>query len=178
MTEFPVLATLPEKDVKDVLVDERLTNAILFTVPAVTTAMDEQEKLSRENEELASKSDSCQPFLSWTCGSLTHPGIAEKNLALQEDLLALRSSTASAYATAQHMKDRWAELENQQAQLYQVSRRPCVSGFGLWVGLTRRLVKLVLAAISTVIPSYASSTFSQRPGQQDRGSRKLFHQQY
>jgi len=55
MTDFPVLATLPEKDVKDVLADERLTNAILFTVPAVTAAMDEQEKLSRENEELASK---------------------------------------------------------------------------------------------------------------------------
>lgn len=68
MTEYPVLATLPEKDVKDVLVDERLTNAILFTVPAVTAAMDEQEKLSRENEELASKSDRCEPFLPRTYG--------------------------------------------------------------------------------------------------------------
>jgi ESCRT-I complex subunit VPS37 len=35
--------------------------------------------------------------------------------------MALRSSTASAYATAQHMKDRWAELEAQQAALYQAS---------------------------------------------------------
>jgi hypothetical protein len=55
MTDFPVLASLPEKDIKDVLADERLTNAILFTVPAVTTALDEQEKLSEQNEELASE---------------------------------------------------------------------------------------------------------------------------
>ena len=47
----------------------------------------------------------------------------EKNLSLQNDLMALRSSTASAYATAQHMKDRWVELEAQQAALYQVGER-------------------------------------------------------
>jgi len=66
-----------------------------------------------------------------TCGLETDIDTIEKNLALQEDLLALRSSTASAYATAQHMKDRWAELENQQAQLYQVSRQPQIAAWFL-----------------------------------------------
>jgi hypothetical protein len=55
ITDFPKLAELQENDLKDVLSDDRLTNAVLFTVPAVTAVMDEQEKLSRDNEELASK---------------------------------------------------------------------------------------------------------------------------
>jgi ATP sulfurylase len=59
LTDFPVLTDLPEKDLKDVLSDERLTHAILFTVPAVTTALAEQEKLGKENEEMASQSLSC-----------------------------------------------------------------------------------------------------------------------
>ena len=56
LNDFPKLAELPENDIKDVLSDDRLCNAVLFTVPAVTAAMDEQEKLSQDNEELASES--------------------------------------------------------------------------------------------------------------------------
>jgi hypothetical protein len=55
LTDFPKLAELPENDLKDVLSDDRLCNAVLFTVPAVTAVMDEQERLSRDNEELASE---------------------------------------------------------------------------------------------------------------------------
>jgi hypothetical protein len=44
-----------------------------------------------------------------------------KNLALQNELIALRAATASAYSTAQHLKDRWKEIEQKQAGLYSVS---------------------------------------------------------
>ena len=56
LNDFPKLAELPENDLKDVLSDERLCNAVLFTVPAVTAVMDEQGRLSQDNEELASES--------------------------------------------------------------------------------------------------------------------------
>jgi ATP sulfurylase len=62
ITDFPKLAELQENDLKDVLSDDRLTNAVLFTVPAVTAVMDEQEKLSKDNEELASKSHSRKEY--------------------------------------------------------------------------------------------------------------------
>jgi ATP sulfurylase len=55
LTDFPKLSEFQENDLKDILSDDRLTNAVLFTVPAITAVMDEQEKLSRDNEELASK---------------------------------------------------------------------------------------------------------------------------
>lgn len=51
-------------------------------------------------------------------------GGIEQNLAMQDQLMALRASTASAYATAQHLQDRWKEVEQKQAGLYSVSRRP------------------------------------------------------
>jgi hypothetical protein len=47
-----------------------------------------------------------------------------KNLALQNELIALRAATASAYSTAQHLKDRWKEIEQKQAGLYSVSLGP------------------------------------------------------
>lgn len=55
LADYPKLADLPETDLKDVLSDEQLCNAVLFTQPAVKAVMDEQEKLSRDNEELASE---------------------------------------------------------------------------------------------------------------------------
>ena len=48
-------------------------------------------------------------------------GDAERNLALQNELIALRAATASAYSTAQHLQDRWKEIEQKQAGLYSVS---------------------------------------------------------
>jgi uncharacterized membrane protein len=49
--------------------------------------------------------------------SLAH---SERNLALQPDLIALRTATTSAYTTAQHLQDRWKEVEAKQSGVYQV----------------------------------------------------------
>lgn len=53
----------------------------------------------------------------------------ERNLQLQNELIALRAATASAYSTAQHLQDRWKEIEQKQTGLYSVrSHSACRPG--------------------------------------------------
>lgn len=46
--------------------------------------------------------------------------MAEKNLALQDELLALRDATAQSYSHAEALKAHWAEIDKAQQGLYQV----------------------------------------------------------
>lgn len=56
LADFPQLADLPEKDLKDLLSDEAFCDAVLYSSPAVKAVLDEQEKLSKENDEVARES--------------------------------------------------------------------------------------------------------------------------
>jgi ESCRT-I complex subunit VPS37 len=47
--------------------------------------------------------------------------VTETNLALQAPLDQLRSETLAAFANANELKARWAQVEKEQASLYQVS---------------------------------------------------------
>lgn len=119
LQDFPSLSTCSETDIKDLLVDDRLADAVIqIDAQQVREALDEQERLAKENEEIASKKRS---RVSRTMHDRSDI-LAEHNLSLQADLVALRTSTASAYATAQHLKDRWHEIEARQAAIYQVRR--------------------------------------------------------
>ncbi|KAI5455487.1 hypothetical protein NCC49_000295 [Naganishia albida] len=95
LQEYPTLATYSEEQLKDLLTNDELLDAFLYSLPAVQGVLEHQQQLSKANDELA-----------------------KKNLALQDDLIALRAATASAYSTAQHLKDRWKEVEQKQAGLY------------------------------------------------------------
>ncbi|KAJ9104341.1 hypothetical protein QFC19_003983 [Naganishia cerealis] len=95
LEEFPQLAGYSDDQLKELLSNDTYLEAFLYGLPVVAGVLDRHEQLSRENEELA-----------------------KRNLELQNDLMALRASTASAYATAQHLQDRWKEVEQKQAGLY------------------------------------------------------------
>lgn len=43
-----------------------------------------------------------------------------KNMALRDELLALRDATAQSYAHAEGQKERWGDIEKAQTNLYQV----------------------------------------------------------
>jgi hypothetical protein len=96
--DYPSLASYSEEQLKDLLTNDELLDAFLYSLPAVQGVLEHQQQLSKANDELA-----------------------RKNLALQGELIALRAATASAYSTAQHLKDRWKEVEQKQAGLYSVS---------------------------------------------------------
>jgi hypothetical protein len=53
LTAHPNLSEFTERDLKDILTDPTLTRAVLSSLEPVRTAMDEQAKLSRGNEDLA-----------------------------------------------------------------------------------------------------------------------------
>ncbi len=53
----------------------------------------------------------------------THAPV-ERNLALQDELLALREATAQSYGHAEALKMQWQEIDKAQAQLYQVGQVP------------------------------------------------------
>ncbi|KAJ9107348.1 hypothetical protein QFC21_000798 [Naganishia friedmannii] len=95
LQQFPQLSTFTDEQLKELLTNDEYLEAFLYTLPPVVGVLDRHEQLSRENEALA-----------------------KQNLAMQDQLMALRASTASAYATAQHLQDRWKEVEQKQAGLY------------------------------------------------------------
>lgn len=48
-------------------------------------------------------------------------GKPERNLALQNELYALRSATKDAYDRARDLQNRWAVVDREQREVYQVS---------------------------------------------------------
>ncbi len=55
LQRFPTLSHLSENDLKDLLSDENLLQAFLYSLPEIGGVLDEHERLSRENETLASE---------------------------------------------------------------------------------------------------------------------------
>jgi ESCRT-I complex subunit VPS37 len=105
LTPAPPLVYLPlllgpfprRDDLHDLLTDEQYHQAFVATLPAVKAKVDEIDAIERTNEELA-----------------------ETNLALQPQLAQLRSETLAAFTHAHELKAKWAEVEKEQASLYQV----------------------------------------------------------
>lgn len=54
----------------------------------------------------------------------THVFLQEKNLALQDSLYKLREETKAAFDEAKALYARWAELQREQREVYQVRRLP------------------------------------------------------
>ncbi len=57
LTEYPSLSSFSDGDLKDLLTDESFLQAFLYSMPPVKAVLDEQEKLIRDNDELASECD-------------------------------------------------------------------------------------------------------------------------
>lgn len=53
---FPTLSDFTTDSLKDLLSDDRMLEAYLYTLPEVEAAAAEVERLGKENEELASES--------------------------------------------------------------------------------------------------------------------------
>jgi hypothetical protein len=54
-------------------------------------------------------------------------GTSDQNLALQDELYKLRSETKDAFDEAKALEARWAELQREQKEVYQVRRPRTVS---------------------------------------------------
>ncbi len=54
LTAYPSLAAFSDADLKDLLSDDALAQAVLYGLPQVRGVLDEHERLGRENEEVAS----------------------------------------------------------------------------------------------------------------------------
>ena len=50
----------------------------------------------------------------------------ERNMELRDELFALRDATAQSWSHAEDLKERWANLEKAQTNLYQVSAHGCL----------------------------------------------------
>jgi len=123
LQQFPSLSSYPPSFLKDLLSSPPLTEAFLYTLPEVQDLAAEVEKLGRENEELARKRSVLpEPLISRQYTSSDPCSCTGRNVQLRDELIALRDTTAQAYAHAEHLKQRWAEIEKAQANLYQVSR--------------------------------------------------------
>ena len=130
LQQFPSLSSYPPSFLKDLLSSPPLTEAFLYTLPEVQELTGEIEKLSRENEELARESalpllgcKGCRDRVSVRrVGFETESSYcAGRNVGLRDELITLRETTAQSYAHAEHLKQRWADIEKAQANLYQVS---------------------------------------------------------
>jgi hypothetical protein len=54
---------------------------------------------------------------------------SDQNLALQDELYKLRSETKDAFDEAKTLEARWAELQREQKEVYQVRRQPSHNTF-------------------------------------------------
>jgi hypothetical protein len=55
LQEYPTLATYSEEQLKDLLTNDELLDAFLYSLPAVQGVLVHQEQLSKANDELASE---------------------------------------------------------------------------------------------------------------------------
>ncbi|KAL1408207.1 hypothetical protein Q8F55_005012 [Vanrija albida] len=99
LQQFPSLASYPPAFLKDLLSSPELTEAFLFSLPEVQQLAADVERLGRENDE-----------------------VARQNLALRDELVALREATAQSYNHAEALKAQWTEIDKAQTNLYQRQR--------------------------------------------------------
>ncbi|WOO77575.1 Vacuolar protein sorting-associated protein 37A [Vanrija pseudolonga] len=99
LQQFPSLASYPPAFLKDLLSSPELTEAFLYSLPEVQQLAADVERLGRENDE-----------------------VARQNLALRDELVALREATAQSYNHAEALKAQWTEIDKAQTNLYQRQR--------------------------------------------------------
>jgi len=114
LQQFPSLSAYPTSFLKDLLSSPQLVEAYLFTLPQVQELAAEVERLSKENEDIASRPGQHAEYRNIADCCL------EGNLELRDELFALRDATAQSYAHAEALKAQWAEIEKAQASYYQV----------------------------------------------------------
>lgn len=96
LQDFPELSHLPREDLEDMLADPMYFQAVFYSLPRVKALYQAQRELGMANESLANK-----------------------NLALQQDLYKLRSDTKNAFDEAKSLEARWKDLEREQREIYQ-----------------------------------------------------------
>jgi hypothetical protein len=96
------------------MADPAYFDAIFHSLPQVMELYQAQAELGQANESIAS---AC--FVACVV-SLMLIGSQEHNLSLQNDLYKLRSDTKTVFDEAKALEARWAELQREQKDLYQV----------------------------------------------------------
>ncbi|KIY53515.1 hypothetical protein FISHEDRAFT_33203 [Fistulina hepatica ATCC 64428] len=94
--DFPELSHLTRDELQDLLNDPVYFQAIFYSLPRVKAMYEAQNELGMANES-----------------------IAKSNLAMQDDLYALRAQTQEAFDEAKAMESRWKETERTQKEVYQ-----------------------------------------------------------
>lgn len=146
LQQFPSLASYPPAFLKDLLSSPELTEAFLYSLPEVQQLAAEVERLGRENDEVARRYPGprppspipttlaagaiigCSGCTGTACrgGTRIHDRVmtdtprAGQNLALRDELVALREATAQSYNHAEALKAQWTEIDKAQTNLYQV----------------------------------------------------------
>lgn len=96
MQDFPELANLSREDLESLLSDPAYFQAIFHTLGHTKAMLASQSELGMANE-----------------------AIAKRNLALQNELYDLRSTTKDAYDRAKDLQNRWAVVDREQREVYQ-----------------------------------------------------------
>lgn len=65
LQEYPTLATYSEEQLKDLLTNDELLDAFLYSLPAVQGVLEHQQQLSKANDELASEYTRLQVPSRW-----------------------------------------------------------------------------------------------------------------
>ncbi|KAF8755320.1 Modifier of rudimentary (Mod(r)) protein [Rhizoctonia solani] len=95
--DFPELANLPREDLEAMLSDPAYFQAIFHSLSHTKALLASQTELGMANE-----------------------AIAKHNLSLQNELYDLRSTTKDAYDRARDLQNRWAVVDREQREVYQV----------------------------------------------------------
>ena len=101
------------EDLEDMLVDPAYFQAVFHTLTTVKELYRAQAELGLANESIASE---------WAI-SFTDVAIhesTEQNLSVQDEVYRLRSETKDAFDEAKALEARWAELEREQKEVFQV----------------------------------------------------------
>lgn len=97
ITPMLIVSCYRREDLEDMLSDHTYFQSIFHSLSSVKAMYQSQGELGLANESIASN-----------------------NLALQEQLYALRSRTKDAFDEARALEARWKELEKEQRDVYQV----------------------------------------------------------
>ncbi|KIO34586.1 hypothetical protein M407DRAFT_240448 [Tulasnella calospora MUT 4182] len=95
LQDFPELSKLSREDLEDLLADPTYFQATFFSLDKVKVLLKSQAELGTANEALA-----------------------QRNLALQEELYRLRAETQAAFDDAKALQARWKEVDKEQKDAY------------------------------------------------------------
>jgi ESCRT-I complex subunit VPS37 len=111
------------QDLEDLLTDQQYFQTVFMGLPRVQSLLLSLLELGRANEAIASEY-MIRSFPKPLCIIVAVNDtwiLAEKNLALQDELYKLRSETQQAFDEAKALEARWKVLEREQKELHSVS---------------------------------------------------------